>query len=119
MCVGVIFTTFVSIRYKELPTLFYVFYPNTAFNLMFVLFWMCYDAVLLIRASEDVLGKLVSHEAEYLRPMPRGTRIQVLKRAKAMRVLEIPIGDFSEFSLSLPATPWDEILNQVFFLLSF
>ena len=118
-CLGVIFTTFVTIRYTELPTFFYIFYPNTAFNLMFLIFWLCYDVVLLIRASEDVLAKLLSHEAEYLRPLPRAGRIQVLKRARAMRVLEIPIGDFADFSLSLPVTLWDEILNQVFFLLSF
>ena len=66
---GVIITTFVSIRYTELPLIFYVFYPYTAFTLMFVIFWVCYDTVLVVRASEHVMGQLLSHDVEYLRPM--------------------------------------------------
>ena len=116
---AVIVATFVSIRYTELPLFLYIFYPNTAFNLMFIIFWMCYDAVLLVRASEEIMGKLLSHDAEYLRPLPRAVRMEVLKRARAMKVLEFPLGDFADFSLNLPITIWDEILNQVFFLLSF
>ena len=115
----VIITAFVAIRYTELPLIFYVFYPYTAFTLMFVIFWMCYDTVLVVRASEDVMGQLLSHDAKYLRTMSRAERIKVLKRAKAMKVLEFPIGDFSEFSLNLPVNVWDEIINQVLFLLSF
>ena len=114
----VIVTTFVSIRYTELPFIFYIFYPNTAFNLMFIIFWMCYDAVLLIRAAEDIMGQLVAQDAEYLKPMPRAVRIKVLKRARAMKPVEFPLGDFAEFSLNLPVTVWEEILNQVLFLLS-
>ena len=116
---AVIVTTFVSIRYTELPLIFYVFYPNSAFNLMFILFWMCYDMVRLIRASEYIIGQLLSHDAEYLKSMPRAVRIQVLKTARAMKPLEFPLGDFAEFSLNLPVTIWEEILNQVLFLLSF
>ena len=115
---AVIITTFVSIRYTELPLIFYIFYPNTAFNLMLIIFWMCYDTVLVVRASEDVMGQLLSHDVEYLRHMPRAQRNQVLKRAKGMKFLEFPIGDFSEFSLNLPVNVWDEILNQVVFLLT-
>ena len=116
---GVIVTTFVSIRYTELPLIFYVFFPYTAFNLMFAIFWVCYDVVhIIVRASEDVMGTLLSQDAKYLRHMPRAGRLEVLKRARAMRVLEFPIGEFTDFSLTLPVNIWDEILNQVFFLLS-
>ena len=115
---AVIITTFVSIRYTELPLIFYIFYHNTAFNLMLIIFWMCYDTVLVVRASEDVMGQLLAHDVAYLRHMPRAQRIQALKRAKGMKVLEFPIGDFSEFSLNLPVNVWDEILNQVVFLLT-
>ena len=115
----VIITTFVSIRYTELPLIFYIFFPNTAFNNMLIIFWVCYDVVLLIRASEDIMGQLLSHHADYLKPMPRAMRVRILKRARAMKVLEFPLGDFGEFSLNLPVAIWEEILNQVLFLLSF
>ena len=117
--VAVIVSTFVSIRFTELPLVFYVIFPYTAFTLMLVLFWACYDIVRLIRASEDVMGQLLSHNATYLRSMSRAERMKVLKRAKAMKILEFPIGEFSEFSLTLPVNIWDEIINQVVFLLSF
>ena len=116
--VAVIVSTFVSIRYTDLPLLLYIIFPYTAFTLMLVIFWMCYDTVLVVRASEDVMGRLLSHNAIYLRPLSRAERIKVLKRAKAMKVLEFPIGEFSEFSLTLPVNIWDEIINQVVFLLS-
>ena len=116
---AIIMPTFVSIRYTELPVMFYVIFPYTAFTLILVIFWFCYDTVLVIRASEGLMGQLLYHQAVYLRPLSTAERIKVLKRAKAMKVLEFPIGDFAEFSLTLPVSIWDEIVNQVLFLLSF
>ena len=115
----IIVATFISIRYTELPLIVYAAYPSTAFNIMVIIFWLCYDTVLLVRASEDIMSQLISHDAEYLKQMPRAMRIQALKRARAMKALEFPVGEFAEFSLDLPVTLWDEILNQVLFLLSF
>ena len=114
-----IVTTFVSIRYTELPIYYYVVFPNTAFTLMLIIFWLSYDGVLFTRASEDILSTLLSYEAPYVRQMPRAVRVQVMKRARAMRVIEFPIGEFADFSINLPITIWEEVLNQVLFLLSF
>ena len=116
---AIIVTTFVSLRYTELPFIFYIFFPNTAFTLLLIIFWLSYDEVLITRDSEDILGQLWSYEAPYLRSMPKSRRAKIMKRAKAMRVLEFPIGEFADFSLSFPITVWDEILNQVLFLLTF
>ena len=116
---GVIVTTFVTIRYTELPLILYMIYPSIALDRMFVIFWMCYEAVLLVRASEEIVGQLASHDAKFLRPLPRALRMEVLKVAKAMKPIEIPLGHFAKFSISLPIAIWDEILNQVLFLLSF
>ena len=115
----IIVTTFVSIRYTELPFMYYIFFANTAFTLMLIIFWMSYDAVLITRDSEDILGQLLSYEAPYLRSMSRREKIEVLKRARAMRAVDLPIGEFADFSINLPVTIWEEILNQVLFLLSF
>ena len=84
-----------------------------------IIFWISYDLVLLTRASEDILGELLSPDAEYLRPLSRETRIQLLKRAKAMNVIEFPVGEFAEFSLILPVSILEEIMSQVLFLLTF
>ena len=115
----VIVTTFVSIRYTELPFMYYIFFANTAFTLMLIIFWLCYDALLITRDSEDIMSQLLSFEAPYLRSVSKAGRIRVMKRAKAMRVIEFPIGEFADFSISLPIVLWEEILNQVLFLLSF
>ena len=115
----IIVTGFVSIRYTGLPFMYYIFFPNTAFTLMLIIFWLSYDGVLLTRDFEDILGQLWSYEAPYLQSMPKIERTKVMKRAKAMRVVEVPIGEFADFTIMLPITIWEEVLNQILFLLSF
>ena len=90
----------------------------TTIILLAIMFWQIYDVFLLTRDSEDIMRHLLSYDAPYLRPMPKALRTQVLKRAKAMRVLEFPVGEFADFNMNLPIAMWDEILNQVLFLLS-
>ena len=116
---AVIWGTFVSIRYTMLPLYVYIVFPNTAVTFMLIIFWASYDVVVLTRDSEDILGKLLSHQVSYLRTAPKDVRTRVMKRARAMRVIEFPIGDFADFTINLPIAIWDEILNQVLFLLSF
>ena len=86
---------------------------------MLVVFWLCYDIVLLTRDSECMKAQLWSHEAPYARLTPKSEMTCAMKRAKALRVIEIPVGNFSDFSINLPIAIWDEIVNQVLFLLSF
>ena len=120
LSVTVILTGFISIRYAaELPFIYYMFFANTAVSLLVLIFWSCYEGLLITRGSEDVLSKLLSNEAPYLRSMEKTERIVVMKRAKAMRMIEIPIGNFADFSMSVPVGIWDEIVNQILFLLSF
>ena len=117
--VAVIVAAFVSIHYTELPMILYLVYPNTAFNLMFMVFWLSYDIVRIVRASDEIIGRLQSENADYLRPLSRAMRMQVLKRARSLKQIEYPVGEFSELTLNLPIALWEEILNQVLFLLSF
>ena len=117
--VAVIVAAFVSIRYTDLPLVLYLVYPNTACNLMFMVFWLCYDIVRIVRASEEIIGRLQSDDADYLRPLSRAMRVQVLKRARALKEIVYPVGEFSELTLNLPIAMWEEILNQILFLLSF
>ena len=115
---AVILAAFVAIRYTELPFFCYIIFPSTAFALTVIIFWGFYQLLLTIRDSEELLGQLRSYEAPYLRAMPIAGRAKVLKRAKAMRPIEFPMGDFADFSVSVPVTVWEEIVNQVVFLLS-
>ena len=85
---------------------------------MLVVFWLCYDIVLITRESEYIKAQLWSYEAPYARLMPKSEMTCAMKRAKALRVIEIPVGNFSDISIDLPIAIWDEILNQVLFLLS-
>ena len=116
---GVIVAAFISIHYMDqLPLYIYVFFPYVAFTLMLVIFWLCYDAVRLLRASQSVLSSLLAQDVQYMCGLSRAERLQLLKRARAIKELECPIGVFTEFSLSLPVNVWHEIINQVVFLLS-
>ena len=110
-----IISTFVSVQYTELPLILYIFFPFIAFTIMTVIFWLSYDANCGVRVTEEILGKLLSQHTEHLSPFPPAVRIQVMKRDRAMKALEFPVGDFAEFWLSLSAAIWDEILNQVMF----
>ena len=81
----VIVTGFISIRYTELPVYYYIFFANTAISMLLIIFWSCYDCLLITRGSEDILDRLLSHEAPYLCSMSKRERVLVMKRAKAMR----------------------------------
>ena len=114
---GVIVTIYVSIRHTELPFYFYMFFPYTGVMLMFVVFWFSYDAVCILRHSEEVLNGLLDYEAKHLRG--KGQKMNVMKRASALRAINFPMGSFAEFSLNVPINIWEEVLNQLLFLLSF
>ena len=113
----VIITLFVTIRYTQLPLMFYIIFPYVGLTVIFMMFWQFYDVIRILRAAENILEPLWSHEAPYLKRLSKVERTKVLKKAKAMRPLVFPIGD-SEFSINVPIMTWEEILNQMVFLLS-
>ena len=119
VAIAITISAFVSICYTDLPPIIYLVYPNTAFTLMLMIFWICYDGVRIMRASGEVIDGPRSANAGYLRPSSRAMRMQVLKRAKVMREIEFAVGEFTIVTLNLPIAVWEEILNQVLFLLSF
>ena len=90
MSLTIIVTTFVSIRYTDLPFMFYIFFPNTAFTLLLIIFWASIDIVLITRDSEAILGELLSYEASYLQSVA-DTRV-------------VP---------QVPSHPWGRILHWI------
>lgn len=117
MSCGVILGVFSTIRCTELPLMIYVLFPYVAWTILLLIFWQSHDMISVIRGSEDILGKLWQHEASYFRGLSRAKRVELMKRSKAMRPLAFPVAD-SEFSVNLPISTWDEIINQTLFLLS-
>ena len=47
-----------------------------------------------------------------------GQKVSYLLKARATRALEYRMGDFGSFSLNVPVVLWEEIWNQLLFLLS-
>lgn len=93
---GVIVSTFISIRYfGQLPLVFYVIFPYVAFTLMAIIWWLSYDIVLIMRASQDVLSRLLAQDAQYCQHMSRARKLQVLKKARTRKALEFPVEDFT------------------------
>ena len=116
---AIIIAVFVSIRFTSLPFILYQFFPSTAVTIPFLLFWIIFEMELTTRGSEDLRGRLLSREPDYVRRMLKDTRIRrMLSRARATRQVSYPIGEFADVSLSLGVNMWEECLNQVIFLLT-
>ena len=111
---------YIPIQHHEVPAFLRLCFFLVGVIVLIICFWWSYDVVLLIRASEEVLEKLRSFDHNWRENgISDIQRLRYLKRAKACRPVGIPIGAFGEFSLDVPVIMWDEILNQLLFLLSF
>ena len=80
---------------------------------------MGHDGIMTIQASENTLGSLRCTENPYLLSLPMKERMAILRRAKALRPAFFSVGDFTdEFNVDVPVGVWEEILNQLVFLLT-
>ena len=86
--------------------------------LMFVMTWLFYDAVLIKRKGEEGLEKLQSRTAAYYNRLDLFSKREVMRRSRALRSVYVPVGEFAEVSLDMVVTAWEEVLNQLLFLLS-
>ena len=117
---AIVLCLYIPLRHPEVPALLNLCFLLVGIIVLGVCLWWSYDVVLLIRASEDVLGKLKTFDGNWReKGISDLQRLRFLKRAKACRPVDVPIGIFGEFSLDVPVIMWDEILNQLLFLLSF
>ena len=114
----VIVAVFVCIRAVGLPWWLYLFFVSSSLTVLFLTFWLPYQLVLALRASEDIVGVLTSIKDVYSAELSWNDRKYLAKKARATRTLGYRTGDFGNFSLDVPVVMWDEILNQLLFLLS-
>ena len=113
---------YVTIRNEGLPEWLVLLFFYVGITLFGNVFWIAYQAILVIRASEATIGVLTSIQYEnsgHHNHVPLVIRKYIVKRGKATKPLSFRIGEFTEFSLDVPMSIWDEILNQLLFLLSF
>ena len=118
---AIIICFYVTIRHQEVPPWLVPLFTYVGVSLFGTVFWITYQAMLVIRTSEAIIGALTTVDDPMLGSMrvPLTLQKYIAKRGKATRPLNIRIGAFMEFSLDVPIGIWDEILNQLVFLLSF
>ena len=114
----VIVGLFVGLRHTELPWYLYWVYPITGTVLLIQIFVFAYCVIGVQQESEEIVEKLQSLASGSLDGLTLVEKKKVLKRSRAMTPLPFGIHGFTDFSWAVPLAAWDEILNQLFFLLS-
>ena len=115
---GIIVCFYITIRHTELPIYSYAIYTYTGVNLSGLLFWRAYELIMTIRASEAIVSTLSSTTEQYYQESPAKQKLYIRKLIRPTRAIFFRIGIFMDFSLDVPVGIWDEILNQLLFLLT-
>ena len=117
-CVGILFVLYVTCRPSGLPLLVYGSFPLIAGVSMIVITWLCYDAVLAKRGADEAKEKLQSRTAPYFQRLTQADKVLAMRRARAFQPVCVAFGEFAEVTLDVPVSIWDEVINQLLFLLS-
>ena len=117
-CSGVTITLYITVRPSGLPFYVYVWVPLVGIIAFGLISWFVYDVVMVKRAAEHVLGTLQSRSAPFYGRLSADQRRELRQRTRALRPVHLSFGNFSDMSLEVLANIWDEMLNQLLFLLS-
>ena len=117
---GIILATYLSLADLHLAFFFHVLAALGAVAGAGVMFEHMHELVGYTRLSQGILARLLSLDESYLNGKTRKERIGILKRAKAFRPFLTPVGPrpFCNGSIGVNQVVWEEILNQVLFLVS-
>ena len=121
----IIICFYVTIRPENVPLWLVLVIFYVGITLFGIVFWTCYQVILVIRGSEEIIRALTSLETgDWINGgrmglPPLQLKKYILIRGKATRPLNYRIGEFNDFTLDVPIGIWDEILNQLFFLLTY
>ena len=118
LCSGVTILLYITFRPSGLPILVYCWFPVVAITVLFSVTWVCYDAVVIKRKADEAMGKLQLKAASLLRGRQLSHKKELIRRARALQPAYMAVGQFTEFTLEVPMNMWDEVLNQLLFLLS-
>ena len=109
---------YMTCRPSGLPVFIYCVFPIAAMAALFAIYRICYDAVMAKRTGDEVLGNLQSRTAGYFYGLELAEKKEMMRRAKALQPVRIAMGGFAEITMEITVGIWDEILNQLLFLLS-
>ena len=115
---SVVLGMYVGLRHTEIPWYLYWVFWCAAFGVMPQIFGVGHDVVFSKEDSEEVVERLQSPGSAELANFPVEERRNILKRARAMTGLRYSIAGLANYSWAVPLGAWDEILNQLLFLLS-
>ena len=107
---------YVTIRPSDLPFFVYIWFPIVAVLLQITTGWLFYDAVVTKRSVAEIVENLDSFKAR-MRMRPKYYAIMT-RRLKSLRPPVITVGECAEVTLEVPVNIWDEVLNQLLFLLA-
>ena len=116
---AIIFCLYISIRHTDLPILTYLLFPYLATIILILMFWLGLELVRIIRASETIVETLGALGTRNGNGLTMQQRLYIRKKAKATRPLGYRVGEFVDVSLDLPVGVWEEIINQLAFLLTY
>ena len=114
----VVVAFYLSIQDVGLPWGLYLLFLWTGVTTFLVMFWFTYQLVLVVRTSEDVLEVLTRTPDKHFGVLEVNERKYAARKARAMRAFGYRMGNFGNFSLEVPIVMWEEIWNQLLFLLS-
>ena len=109
---------YVTFRPSGLPLFVYCWFPLVAAGSVVIITWLFYDGVLSKRAADEVLANLQSRTAGYYARLGPAEKMELLRRSRALQPVYLGIGQFTEISLEVAMNVWDEVINQLLFLLS-
>ena len=110
---------FMAVKYTNLPTLLYSAVAIMGPGFLLLLAVRMYDCVIASQLSGGVLvDQLMNLTAPGLRNLPRKMQQELMKKSKAMRPIAFAVGSFTDVQYTVMMAIWEEVLNQVLFLLS-
>ena len=73
----------------------------------------------LLRLADEVLGRLQDVKSQrFYGRLEKERQMEMLRRGRALRPLSLRVGEYADFCFTVTYNIWDEILNQLLFLLS-
>lgn len=114
----IILLILITLRPSGLHPLIYMWFPPTAGIVMVVITLFCYECVIINRIGDEVLGKLRSKMLIGRLQISNEEKKRCLRIGKSLCGVYLAVGDFSEMTLNVPISMWEEVLNQLLFLLS-
>lgn len=100
---GVVVLLFVTIRPSGLHMMVYCWFPLAGMAIMSALLWITYDAVIVNRLADEVLGGLNGMRCQrFFGQLQKQRQMEMLRRGRALRPVSVRIGEFAELSFAVP-----------------